>query len=86
MYVDQMGQTETVLINIWEKTKTLNEETQDDTPWGFRDIWEKLSGCLDGIGSSNYLYSSNNSIVHKMPSILSANTTVKGSVLISQHN
>lgn len=55
MYVDQMGQSETDLKNIWEKTKTLHEVTQDDTPWRFRDIWEKLSGCLDGIGSCNYL-------------------------------
>lgn len=48
MYVDQTGRIETDLRNIWEKTKVLHEVAQDDTSWGFRDIWEKLTSWLPG--------------------------------------
>lgn len=50
MYVEQTGQIETDLKNIWEKTKILCEVAQDNTSWVFRDIWGKTDLVVDWIG------------------------------------
>ena len=45
-YVDKTGRVETDIQAIWERTKLLHQMSMDDTSFGFRDLWEKLTSWL----------------------------------------
>ncbi|NXI48612.1 ERVV1 protein, partial [Galbula dea] len=45
-YMDQGGRIATDLQEIWTQTKTLHAITQDDTSWGFSELWHKLTSWL----------------------------------------
>ncbi|NXJ72194.1 ERVV2 protein, partial [Rostratula benghalensis] len=48
-YVDQSGRVATDLQEIWEQTKILREVTKDDTPWGFSELWDKLTSWFPNL-------------------------------------
>lgn len=46
MYVDQSGQITDDLREIRKQAKILQEVTQDDTSWGFSELWKELTSWL----------------------------------------
>lgn len=46
MYVDQSGRITDDLREIRQQAKILHEVTQDDTSWGFSELWEELTSWL----------------------------------------
>ncbi|XP_040982865.1 endogenous retrovirus group V member 2 Env polyprotein-like [Aquila chrysaetos chrysaetos] len=46
MYIDQSGRISTDLKEIWKQSKILHEVTKDDLPWGFKELWDKLTSWL----------------------------------------
>lgn len=46
MYVNEAGRIETDLKKYLEKTKILHKVVQDDTSWGFWELWNKLTSWL----------------------------------------
>ncbi|KAF1485859.1 Syncytin-2, partial [Megadyptes antipodes antipodes] len=42
-YVDQSGRVSTDLQVIWDQTKILHQVTQDNTSWGFEEVWNRLT-------------------------------------------
>jgi len=55
-YVNQNTRIETDLNKIWEKTKVLHQVAQDDTSWGFSEVWEKLTSWLPNLGWLRQLF------------------------------
>lgn len=45
-YVDKAWRVETDIQAIWERTKLLHQMSMDNTSFGFRDLWEKLTSWL----------------------------------------
>ncbi|NXD72287.1 ERVV2 protein, partial [Eolophus roseicapillus] len=42
-YIDQSGRITADLKEMWKQVKIFHEVAQDDTSWGFEEIWEKLT-------------------------------------------
>ncbi|KAF1415747.1 Endogenous retrovirus group V member 2 Env polyprotein, partial [Spheniscus humboldti] len=45
-YIDQSKRTETDIKQIWQQAQLLHQVSQDDTSWGFSELWEKLTSWL----------------------------------------
>lgn len=45
-YINQDKRIETDLSRIWEQTQILHLITQDNTSWGFQELWDKLTSWL----------------------------------------
>uniref|UniRef100_A0A8U7P058 Uncharacterized protein n=1 Tax=Corvus moneduloides TaxID=1196302 RepID=A0A8U7P058_CORMO len=56
-YVDLDKQIETDLHTILEKTQTLHQITLDDTSWGFKEVWDKLTSWLPNLSWLNFGFS-----------------------------
>lgn len=48
-YVNQDKRIETDLSQIWKQTQILHLVTQDNTEWGFQEIWDKLTSWLPNL-------------------------------------
>ncbi|NXS69787.1 ERVV2 protein, partial [Pandion haliaetus] len=55
-YVNQEKQIETDLSQIWKQTQLLHLMSQDDTSWGFTEIWEKLTSWLPNLAWLKQLF------------------------------
>ncbi|KAF1601388.1 Endogenous retrovirus group V member 2 Env polyprotein, partial [Eudyptes chrysolophus] len=45
-YIDQSKRIETDIKQIWQQAQLLHQVSQDDTSWGFSELWEKLTSWL----------------------------------------
>lgn len=45
-YIDQDKRTSTGIENIWNHVKAVHEVTKDDTSWGFKELWDKITFWL----------------------------------------
>ncbi|NXL68843.1 ERVV2 protein, partial [Chordeiles acutipennis] len=48
-YVDNTGRVTSDLQTIWKKTKILHQVAQDNTSWGFHELWDKLTSWLPNL-------------------------------------
>ncbi|NWR48730.1 ERVV2 protein, partial [Regulus satrapa] len=55
-YINQEKWVETDIYTIWENTKILHMVAQDDTSWGFTNIWEKLTSWLPNLNWLRQLF------------------------------
>ncbi|NWH83019.1 ERVV2 protein, partial [Piaya cayana] len=55
-YINQKNRVETDINQIWEKTKILHMVTQDNTSWGFTNVWEKLTSWLPNLNWIRQLF------------------------------
>ncbi|NWY17685.1 ERVV2 protein, partial [Aphelocoma coerulescens] len=55
-YVDLTKCIETDLQTILDKTQTLHQITLDDTSWGFKDVWDKLTVWLPNLSWLKQLF------------------------------
>ncbi|NXN69024.1 ERVV2 protein, partial [Himantopus himantopus] len=49
VYVDQSGRVTTDLQEIRDQMKILHRVSEDDTSWGFSELWEKLTSWLPNL-------------------------------------
>ncbi|KAF1624226.1 Endogenous retrovirus group V member 2 Env polyprotein, partial [Eudyptes filholi] len=45
-YSDQSKRIEMDIKQIWQQAQLLHQVSQDDTSWGFSELWEKLTSWL----------------------------------------
>ncbi|NXH84173.1 ERVV2 protein, partial [Edolisoma coerulescens] len=55
-YVDLNKRIETDLQTIWDKTQILHQITLDDTSWGLKEIWDKLTAWLPNLSWLKQLF------------------------------
>ncbi|NWS49542.1 ERVV2 protein, partial [Probosciger aterrimus] len=55
-YRDQSGRIETNLEEIWKQVRVLHEMAKDDTSWGFKEIWKKLTSWLPNLSWLRQLF------------------------------
>ncbi|NXI39178.1 ERVV2 protein, partial [Galbula dea] len=55
-YIDQSGKIESDINNIWEKVKVLQEVAQNDTSWGYEELWNKLTSWLPNLYWIKHLF------------------------------
>ncbi|NXY81586.1 ERVV2 protein, partial [Alcedo cyanopectus] len=56
VYVNQESRIENDLEEIWKQSKTLHSVAQDDTSWGFQELWKKLTSWLPDFGWLKHLF------------------------------
>ncbi|NWS77078.1 ERVV2 protein, partial [Crotophaga sulcirostris] len=56
IYINQENRIETDLQKIWERNKIFHQVTDDDTSFGFTDLWEKLTSWLPNLSWLKQLF------------------------------
>ncbi|NXF10194.1 ERVV2 protein, partial [Smithornis capensis] len=55
-YIDQNQAVNTDLQSIWNQMKILHQVTQDNTSWGFQELWDKLTSWLPNLAWLKQLF------------------------------